>query len=129
MRSIHKRWPERSIATLAALALTFASIVGAYGHAAIGDHQAVQAQHVVSGEIQRVSVVAEPAHVDGEHDGCDISYAHCNCFMCQGGHAILAQASVNSYRLRCALVVLPTASVSSTPPNPLERPPRPSVFA
>jgi hypothetical protein len=129
MRSIHKRWPERSIATVAALALMFASIVGAYGHAGHGNHRPVHAAHAVSGEVQAVSVLAEPAPIDGEHEGCDIGNAHCNCFMCQGGHAILAQASVIPYRLNCALVVLPTASVSSTPPNPLERPPRPSVFA
>jgi hypothetical protein len=129
MRSVHKAWPERSIATVAALALIVACIVGAYGHATgHAHHQMPHAAHALSGE---VSVAVEPPHVDGEHEGADIGHAHADCydFMCHGGHAILAGPTVILHPLRSTLFIPPTASPSSTQPNCLERPPKSPVLA
>lgn len=145
MLSVRKTWLARLLATVAALALIVACIVGTYSHyshaAGHAHHHAPQTAHAVhaeghgpaghahhTGEHRQLTGV----HHAGEHEHAPPGTGEasdCSDLICHGGFAVLAAAPAIPHPLGSTLVIPPVAALHSTKPSGLDRPPKASVRA
>jgi len=134
MRSIHQPWPARLIAVVTTLALVFASVMGAYGHAAgHSHHSSPGVAHTQGVDQLPPSADTRAAHADCDHshNRADTGSSHADCLdiICHGGYAILGATCIVPLLARALPFIVQIASLIGTQPGSLERPPRPPVLA
>ena len=134
MRSIHQPWLTRLIAVVTTLALVFASVMGAYGHAAGHNHYSSPGvAHTQDVDQQTASADTQAAHADCDHshNRADTGSSHADCLdtICHGGYAVLGTTWIVPLLARPLPFIVPIASPIGTQPGSLERPPRSPVLA
>ena len=126
MRSAKHRWQAQLISAAIALAVVFASSIGAYahalahrGHAHAASHQDSGAAPVASGIEHKGDPQKAPA---GTHAGCCDS-------ICHGGYAIVGQVSPVLPQPQAMPPIPVIRANAEAEPHSLDRPPRSPVLA
>jgi hypothetical protein len=128
----------RLISAVAALALVFAQLLGAYAHAGhdhAGGHAACAQVDGHGAPADRDGASAPPAgdsevvSNQGQHDDDRTAHSASCDFLCHGGIAIPATVGFSYLDATPPWVAVVATVAASSPPRSLDRPPRSSVLA
>jgi hypothetical protein len=131
MGSLKHRWAARLISAVVALALVFASAVGAYAHALSHcQHGHANAVHQEDAEASASTVTANALHKgESQRSPASVDQAQCCDTICHGGFAIVDVGPVVLLPPRFLHAILSAGLAAGTQPHSLERPPRSPVLA
>ena len=128
MGSLKQRWAARLISAAVALALVFASAVGAYSHALAQCHygHAHTSQHQDYGT---APVVSSMEHRGEPQKAPTTNHATCGDTICHGGYAIGGQVTLTLPLSQSTPPISVTRADAGAKPPSLDRPPRSPVLA
>jgi hypothetical protein len=128
MSKVTQSWQARLLSAAMALALVFASSIGAYAHALA--HSYSGHAHAASHQDSGATPVADGMEHNGEpHKAPATNHAGCYDTICHGGYAIVGQVSLVPYRPKSTPAIPLTRADAGVQPQSLDRPPRPPVLA
>jgi hypothetical protein len=128
MRSAKHRWQAQLISAAIALAVVFASCIGAYAHALAHCHHghAHAASHQESGAAPVASGVEHKGEPQKAPAG---THADCCDSICHGGYAIVGQVNPVLPQPQAKPPIPVMRAHAGAEPHSLDRPPRSPVLA